>query len=289
METNAYARPFARRNSSQTLNFKRCAKKFLIVRSQIPPQNFHLTNMKSDRYQKRFYRNWVSAKDLYSTRIQDKETDLQILTNKKIDRDFVKERIREYRFAIENYIDRDRKFLVALKPQEVELNAPQIVKEMARYSKIANVGPMATVAGAIAQFFGKDLLRRGVRDVIIENGGDIFLRITKPRLIGIYTGRSKLWNRLGLKIRPQDTPLGICTSSGTVGHSLSFGYADSVIILSKNACLADAVATATCNLVRTKKDLKNALDFARKIPGVKGIVIIMKDNLISWGKIEFIK
>jgi ApbE superfamily uncharacterized protein (UPF0280 family) len=154
-------------------------------------------------------------------------------------------------------------------------------------SKKANVGPMAGIAGAIAEFLGKDLLKKGYRDVIIENGGDIFLKTTKTRAIAIYTGRSKLFNNLRLKIKPQDTPMGICTSSGTIGHSLSFGCADSVIILSKSTTLADAVATATGNLVKTRQDLKMALGFARSIRGVLGIVIIIKDNLISWGRVEF--
>jgi len=243
--------------------------------------------MKTNKYQKRFYRDWVTAKDLYLTRIIDKESDLQILTDKPLDKDFLKQRLREYRFAIENYIAKDRRFLTALKPLTVELKAPPIVKEMARCARIANVGPMATVAGAIAEFLGKDLLRKGYKDVIIENGGDIFLKITKTRLIGIYAGRPKRWNKLSLKTRPSDTPLGICTSSGTIGHSLSFGCADSVIILSKSACLADAVATATANRVQSKKDLQKALDFAKAIRGICGIVIIIKDNLISWGKTEF--
>lgn len=243
--------------------------------------------MKTDKYQPRFYRDWVNTEDLYLTRIVDKETDLQILTNKKIDRDFVKERVQEYRFAIENYIAKDRRFLTALKPLAVELNASPIIQEMSIAAQKANVGPMASVAGAIAQFLGKDLLKKGHKDVIVENGGDIYLKTTKTRLIGIYAGRGKLWNKLKLKIKPIDTPLGICTSSGTIGHSLSFGSADSVIILSKNACLADSMATATANLVKSKQDLQKALDFAKSVRGVSGAAVIFKNNLISWGKVKF--
>lgn len=231
----------------------------------------------------------MKVEDLHLTHIVDKETDLQILTNKRLDKDFIKERIRAYRFDIENYISKDRRFLTALKPIEVELNAPLIVKEMNAAAKKANVGPMATVAGAIAQFLGKDLLKKGYPEVMIENGGDIFLGTRKIRKIGIYAGKSKLWRGLSLKIKPKDTPLGICTSSGTIGHSLSFGLADSVVILSKSALLADAVATATGNLVKRKDDLHPALDFARAIKGIYGVVIILKNSLITWGKVEFVK
>lgn len=221
--------------------------------------------------------------------IMDKETDLQILTNKTVDKDFLKEKIRQYRWDIENYISKDKRFLTALKPIKVELQAPAIVKEMSKAAKLANVGPMAAVAGAIAEFLGRDLLKKGYKEVIIENGGDIFLATRKTRIIGIYSGEAKLWQSLSLKIKPKDTPLGVCTSSGTVGHSLSFGCADSVVILSKSASLADAVATATANRVNSKKDLSLALNFSRSIKGVCGIVIIFRNNLASWGKIEFAK
>jgi len=243
--------------------------------------------MKTNKYQRRFYRDWVKAKDLHLTHIIEKETDLQILTDKPLDKDFIKGRIRLYRWDVENYINKDRRFLTALKPLEVELNAPLIIKEMAEQSKKANVGPMATVAGAVAEFLGRDLLKKGYKDVIIENGGDIFLKTRKIYRIGIYAGKSKLWNKLSLRIKPKDTPIGVCTSSGTIGHSLSFGSADSVIILSKNTALADAVATATGNKVSSKEDLQSAIDFAKSIKGVLGIAIIIKNNLISWGNIEF--
>ncbi|MCX5707263.1 MAG: UPF0280 family protein [Candidatus Omnitrophica bacterium] len=245
--------------------------------------------MKTNKYQRRFYRDWVKAGNLHITHIIAKETDLQISTNKLLDKRFVEENVRSLRWDIENYISRDHRFLTALKPLAIEINAPLIIKEMARQAGIANVGPMSTVAGAIAEFLGRALLKKGYKDVIVENGGDIFLKSRKARLIGIYSGRSKLWNKLRLKIKPKDTPLAICTSSGTIGHSLNFGCADSVVILAKNTLLADAVATAACNRVNSKEDLQKALDFSRSIKGILGVVIILKNNLVSWGKIEFSK
>ncbi len=246
-------------------------------------------NMKTSKYQRRFYRDWIKDSRLYITQIIAKETDLRITTNKAVDKGFIEERVHLYRRDIEKYIDKDHRFLTTLKPLAVELSAPLIVRVMAEKAKEANVGPMSTVAGAIAEFLGQDLLKRGYKDVIIENGGDIFLKTRKARLIGIYSGRSKLWNNLCIKIKPKDTPLGICTSSGTIGHSLSFGSADSVVILSKSVSLADAVATATCNRINSKQDLAKALCFAREIKGVLGVVIILKNNLVSWGKVEFSK
>lgn len=245
--------------------------------------------MKTSKYQHRFYRDWVSPKGLLFSYVTYKETDLQILTDKPLDKKFVQERIRLYRWDIENYITKDRRFLTALKPIEVELTAPTIVKEMSEAAKLADVGPMAAVAGAIAQFLGKDLLKIGYKDVIIENGGDIFLASRKSRIVKIYTGLPKIWKSLSIKICPRNMPIGICTSSGTLGHSLSFGSADSVVILAKNAAVADAVATATTNRVQAKENLSGALNFARAIKGTKGAIIILKNNLVSWGEVKFVK
>ncbi|MDD4893960.1 MAG: UPF0280 family protein [Candidatus Omnitrophica bacterium] len=245
--------------------------------------------MKTNKYQKRFYRDWAKSQDLRLARIAVKETDLQVFTNKPADEVFIKERVNYYRRNIEGYIAKDRRFLTALKPLEVELSAAPIVKRMAQAAKLANVGPMAAVAGAIAEFLGRDLLKKGHKDIIIENGGDIFIAASKARKVGIYAGKSKIWNRLSIQIKSEDTPLGICTSSGKIGHSLSFGLADAVTILSKNASLADAAATAVANRVNSQSDLQKAADFAKSIKGISGVIIIIKRHLISWGKVKFVK
>jgi len=241
--------------------------------------------MKKDKYQKRFYREGNRFRDLFQAQVAVQETDLQILADRPLDKDFCKKRVGFYRRAIEGYVSRNPKFLVALKPLAIEPAAPAIVKKMGVAAEKAGVGPMAAVAGAIAEFLGEDLLKKGYREVIIENGGDIFLKIAKPRAIGIYAGSSMAFNRLYLKIAPRDTPLGICTSSATVGHSLSFGLADAAVILARDAALADAVATASANRVKSKGDLEKALAFVRSVKGVSGAVIIFKKYLISWGNI----
>jgi ApbE superfamily uncharacterized protein (UPF0280 family) len=244
--------------------------------------------MKTDRYQKRFYRNKGCSADLFRTEIIVGETDLLILTDKPLDREFALTRVKFYRDKIEEYINyKDKRFLASLKPIVVESTSHKIIKEMAEQSAKVNVGPMAAVAGAIAQFLGKDLLRRGFREVIVENGGDIFLKTTRMVKIGIYAGRNKAVNKMSLKIRPEQTPLGICTSSGKLGHSLSFGNADSVVVISKNAVLADAQATAVCNRVKTKGDIPRAISFGYSVKGIEGLVIILGKTLATWGKIEF--
>jgi hypothetical protein len=246
--------------------------------------------MRAKKFKKRFYRDWVSSKKMFKQEVVVEETDLQILSDRPVEKGFIASRVRFYRDQIQEYINyKDRRFLTALKPLTVELNAPAIVKEMARQSKKADVGPMASVAGAIAGYLGKDLLRKGLKDVIVENGGDIFIKVSDPVNVGLYAGRSRLSGSLSLRIRPQDTPLGICASSGTVGHSLSFGRADIAIIIANNCVLADAAATATANRINSKSDLHKAIEYARSIKGIKGAVAIIGNNIASWGRVEFVK
>jgi hypothetical protein len=243
--------------------------------------------LKNNKYQPRFYRQWVKTDDFIKTHISVGETDLEIFTDKPLEKAWLKKRILSYRYDIQAYIAKDKRFLLSLKPMTVELNAPLIIKQMVRAVNLANVGPMAAVAGSIAQLLAEDLKNRGYSEVIVENGGDVFLsKQRRNRLIAIFAGDSKFSGSLTLLIKPTQTPCGICTSSATIGDSLSFGNADSAVILAKEAALADAVATATCNLVKSRDDLKRGIDFARKIFGVFGVLIILGDNLASWGKME---
>ncbi|MCA1989441.1 MAG: hypothetical protein LDL07_09915, partial [Desulfarculus sp.] len=84
-------------------------------------------------------------------------------------------------------------------------------------------------------------------------------------------------------------PLAVCTSSGTVGHSLSLGRADAATILAKDAALADAAATALGNRVRTAADLATALDWAQGVPGVLGALVIKGSQLAAWGEVELVR
>ena len=159
---------------------------------------------------------------------------------------------------------------------------------MIRTSGLANVGPMAAVAGAVAEFVSKDLLKLS-EEIIVENGGDIYLATSRERTIGIYAGDSPLSLKIGILIQPEDSPLGICTSSGTVGPSLSFGKADAICILSKSAALADAAATAVGNRVKEKKDIESGLERGKTIEGVLGTLIIIGDRMGIWGNIRLVQ
>lgn len=235
-------------------------------------------------YEKRFYRDWISRDSGCLSRVLVKETDLLIKAN----RDMTKEAevsVLKYRSQIETYIRHHPDFKTTFVPWKTDPFAPKIVQEMIEAAGVAQVGPMAAVAGAIAHFVGHDLLRYSDH-IIVENGGDIFMKGMKTIKVSIFAGTSPLSNRVAIKVHPEETPLGACTSSGTVGHSLSFGRADAVTVLSRSTALADAAATSTGNIVKGKRDIGRGIDHARKITGVLGIVIIVNDRLGSWGNIE---
>ena len=242
-------------------------------------------------YQERDYRLKHRQEDLTHFSIIVKETDLDIGVRKeRYNKEIVEiaqKSVIKYRGILEDYIKKDPGFLESLIPYPIVSDAPAIVAAMANAAMIAGVGPMAAVAGALSEMVGMELLKYS-RDVIVENGGDIFLRSRRKRLIGIFAGQSVLSHRVGLEIQPHDTPVGICTSSGTVGHSLSFGCADAIVIVSPSAPLADAVATATGNKVHSQDDLEGAVDFAQSIPGVTGAIAILGDRLAVKGKIKLI-
>lgn len=239
---------------------------------------------KNRGYQERFYRGWVKSKDLITQEIIVGETDLCISAEKDI-KEIAGKIVRKYREEIDDYIKKQPEFKSSLEPLDSDSGAPDIIKEMIRASKLAGVGPMASVAGAVAEFVGKELLSH-TRQVIVENGGDLFIASGIERTVAIFAGDSVLTNKLSIKVKPQDTPLGICTSSGTIGHSLSFGKADACVIISKSTSLADAVATAVCNRVKKKDDIKPALEFATSISGVQGALIIFNKDFGALGDIE---
>ncbi|HJX03085.1 MAG TPA: UPF0280 family protein [Dehalococcoidia bacterium] len=238
-------------------------------------------------YQPRRYRNWIIKKDLVSFNATLRETDLQIYACKQL-KAAALQSIKKHRRLLEKYIREHPLFLGALQPQEVEEDAPPIIREMAEAGRRAGVGPMAAVAGALAEAVGRDLLELSP-EVIVENGGDIFLSILRERQVGIYAGESSPFTaKLGLSIPAQNTPLGICTSSGTVGHSLSFGCADAVIVLACPAALADAAATAIGNNIKEAADIDAEIEGAGRRYGISGLVIIKGEKIGIWGDIKLV-
>lgn len=240
-------------------------------------------------YQERKYRHYIKGDNLIKFEVIEKETDLLILAETNLYNKALALVIK-YRAQLENYIQKDPTFLKTLKPMFwLKWGAPKIAWDMALATRKVNVGPMASVAGAFAEYVGKDLLKdKLTKEIIIENGGDIYMKTNQTRKVGVYAGNSPFSEKIAIEINPKDSPLGICTSAGTVGHSLSFGSADAVVVSAKSTLLADAAATAIGNVVKSKETIDDGLKLAKKIHGLMGVLIIKDDRMGVVGKVKIV-
>ncbi len=222
-------------------------------------------------------------KNLKRTRLAYKQTNITVLAD--IDAKCATEELIKNYGLLEAYIQKNPVFLTTYEPLPIDTDAPKIAKNMQDAANKAGVGPMAAVAGAFSDLVGEFLLKNGASDVIVENGGDIYLKITEPRTVGIYAGPSKLSDRLAFKIKPEDTPLGICTSSDSVGPSISLGTSDASTVLADSSALADAAASAIGNAVKGTNAMQKAIDRAKKLECVRGILVIKGEEIGAWGKL----
>ncbi len=235
--------------------------------------------------EERTYRRWIES-DLRTFAVRIAESDLLISAERPL-REIAERALRLARADLQAYLLRDPEFEGTLRPREALEGAPHIVLEMVEAARACGVGPMAAVAGAVAQAVGEALLAES-KQVIVENGGDIFLHTARPRVAAIYAGASPLSGKLGIRVSRVGRPLGLCTSSGTVGPSLSFGRADAAIVLAEGAALADAAATALGNRIKSGVDVGPALEFVSGVPGVIGCAGIIGEELGAWGEVELV-
>ncbi|HWP95824.1 MAG TPA: UPF0280 family protein [Syntrophomonadaceae bacterium] len=239
----------------------------------------------------RSYRSLHENSDLRYFNIQIRESDLAIGVDQASFQPALRSKARKelarLRGDLEDYIFCHPEFRTSLVPVRLLTAAPEIARTMARAARMCNVGPMAAVAGAIAQALGEKLCQCA-QEVIVENGGDIFIKTRKDRTVGVFAGSSTFSYHLGIRIAASESTLGICTSSGTVGPSISFGNADAVVIKAKTAALADAAASRAGNMVQGIEDLVKAIDSIKEIPGIKGVLIIKQDKLAAWGDMELV-
>ena len=239
-------------------------------------------------YVERTYRSKHNS-GLTTSVVKMAETDLHILATGSV-QDQALLAVTQVRSEIEGYIRQYPLFLSSLEPLPFDSNAPASVQAMLAAGLAAGVGPMAAVAGVIAEAVGRALLLQGQAEVIVENGGDLFLARRQKSIVAIQAGASSLSGRLGISLRPEQMPCGLCCSSGTVGHSLSFGQADAAAVLAGSAALADAAATRLGNEVRNRdcRSVSRAVDYAKRIPGVTGAVVLAGEHLGAWGEIELV-
>ncbi len=211
-------------------------------------------------------------------KFQHKETIVTILLNDSSYYNVVVEAILTARKAVESMIKKDPLFHVTLEPYDCE---GFIVGRMCQASKVAGVGPMASVAGVIAQYAVERAVEEGAKFVVVDNGGDIAMYLDRPIRVGLFTYNHKLCFEID-----ERGFYAVCTSSGTIGHSISFGFADACTIFAKDACIADAFATALCNEIKEdfgRGDIERVLKsfWEKAKEHVLGAVVV-KGNVVGF-------
>jgi len=217
-----------------------------------------------------------------------KETKATIRTSSQRHIDIGIRSLLRNRKLLESFIQRDKDFLQAMTPVQVRKGSPEVVLRMCAAAEEFDVGPMASVAGALADMCLEEMLARGARFGMVENGGEIAVHGIQGLLVSIYAGDSPLSNRIGLQLTIRDLPIGIGTSSATVGHAKSLGESDAAVAICENACLADAAATALGNRVRgsnPQESIQRALDMADRFPDLRGVIVIRGDWIGTRGRL----
>jgi ApbE superfamily uncharacterized protein (UPF0280 family) len=238
--------------------------------------------LSGEPYEQRRYRGIMEPAGLTCYRVVEGESDLYVCTLDDL-REEAGRSLASHRALLESYLAGHPSFGTSFRPLPVATGAPDIVVEMAGVAEAYGVGPMATVAGAVADYVGRDLLHLSA-EVIVENGGDIFLAGGGRRKVRVFAGKGAA--PIDAIIEDEPDGVGLCTSSAYVGPSASLGSADAVSVLADTATHADAAATALGNMVHSRKDIAGALEKARESPGVRGAVIIADSALGAWGGIE---
>ncbi len=215
---------------------------------------------------------------------QLKETAATIIAEEKYV-EIAKKGIVEAREIIEKFIVEDPFFLYTLEPYKAPSDAPPLIKRMCDAAEAVNVGPMASVAGAISQHAVERMKEAGADYAVVDNGGDIAFFSPKRELrVGIYTG-NPLTSGFALLIPPGYRAGGVCTSSGKIGPSISFGNADAVTVLADDAIIADAAATAVGNLIKSEEDMREAFALLEDIRGVQGALAVVGKKIGLWGEL----
>ena len=233
------------------------------------------------------YRSRHQKQGLIPFTVTVKETNLNVQADTDLSEQAVRAAL-TCRQHIEAHIQAHPEFATSLSPLPAPGPAPAIVTRMTEAARIAGVGPMAAVAGAVAEFVGRDLMAAS-KEIIVENGGDIFVKSDTEMVFSVYAGTSPLSMKIGVRVARRDTPFAMCTSSGTVGHSKSFGRADAACVLAESCALADAAATSLGNKVSRPDDIQAAIDAGRAMTGVQGIVIILGKQIGLWGDLKLVR
>jgi hypothetical protein len=197
--------------------------------------------------------------------------------------DLVTRAVVDHRRLLERYIGRHPEFRTSLVPVVLLAEAPEAARRMAAASTLTGLGPMAAVAGTLAQLGAEAAIGAGCSEAIVENGGDIYIHSTSAVTIGLYAGDNAIAGKLAFRLQPHRLPLALCSSSSTMGHSLSLGRCELATVIAKEAALADAAVTLVCNLIKSERDLMPVLNDVGAIAGIEGIFAVYSGKVGMWG------
>lgn len=245
-------------------------------------------------YENRVYREYMLHTEMRNFIVKLCETELFIqIPNDYFNEEFIGycwQTVAQNRKWLEKYIKRNPEYKCSMSPVLLDEDAPYITRLMDIAARRAGVGPMATVAGAFCQILGDKIKEKyQIRNLTIENGGDVYVYSEEDIVALIWLGRDSIFSDCKIRISKKYSPVGICTSSGVHGHSYSQGYADSVTIVSKDVVIADALATAFCNEIRCKEDISKVLKQIQEYSEIIGAIVIYEDSLGICGNIELVK
>ena len=212
------------------------------------------------------------------------ETDLRVTCVEDLSLPIL-ELVTELRGQIKAWMRLQPEFRASLAPVPVPASAPEIVRRMASGAALAGVGPFAAVAGTLAHMVAESFADRSP-DLIVENGGDIYMYSRRERIVGLLPDpRGEL---IGVRVSPDDCPVSLCASSASIGHSLSLGKGDLAVVRATDGALADACATALCNMLREAKDVERAVRRAKSMrkSGVQGVFLQCAERIGIWGNME---
>ena len=253
--------------------------------------NKDLEKLLQQKFEKRTYRSQFNTARFTGFEVKHAETDLWIGIDPESYKPDMKkvaaDKIKDLHQKLNDYIQTEPFFKKSLKPFQPGEKAPPEAIEMAEAAQKAGIGPMSSVAGLFAREIGNEIIQNfSPKELVIENGGDIYAKLNKELILSVFAGDSPLSERIGLKVTSKISPLGICTSAGTVGPSLSYGKADAVVVIAENALIADAFATAFGNKVKSPEDVEKIINQAEKYREILSLLIICEDKIGVRGDYE---
>ncbi len=234
-------------------------------------------------YQERFYRKYSENK--FKIEVSHKESDLFISSDERLDKKLCEDVLKKHYQVIEEYVKQNPQFATSLSPLAFDDGVPAVIQDMLATCSLTGIGPFASVAGAVAGYVGKELLGYA-KEVMVENGGDLFLKINEDKRIGVYLGDNFSLQNITLKVSRRDQTFGIASSSATIGPSLNFGKADLLTVIAKDAIIADGFATALSNKIQDEESVNGILDFAKSSQLISGLLVFFQGKLFLWGDIE---